>query len=361
MPDQSFEFPALKGQMLGRTVYTVHLPTQFAVDHLVFETALLPLPLRAGRLDDPDEKQAWARELNTKTSVAPYPPMIVAINKPPLFEIYAKLDSVGTLRIPAHTAWVVQKGRSFLAALRQHLTANEAPLATERLAVTIYFEPSISKIQSGYRLLQERGSISRTRKILSAESDPVARIARSLATEASPFAGLTELHKSTLAPRAKHLFTLSAIYLATRALLQSSPKLPEPQMLQLARDYWNAVGVQFPEWGQVRTGHLASGELRSKYLHAHGVILHALGRVGALLIKQVPKSWRRALARLSKVNWLRSSSADWEGRAMIGGKVANTTANVILSTSLIKQRLGLDLTAEEREKEKLHAAIFSRP
>ena len=41
----------------------------------------------------------------------------------------------------------------------------------------------------------------------------------------------------------------------------------------------------------------------------------------------------------------------WEGRALLGGKVSKTAANVLLTTAAIRTALGLPLPPEEQHAE----------
>ena len=57
---------------------------------------------------------------------------------------------------------------------------------------------------------------------------------------------------------------------------------------------------------------------------------------------------------LKKINWARSNTKFWEGRAMLGGRVQKAEQNVTLTTNLIKKFLGLRLSPEERRVEQAY-------
>jgi DNA sulfur modification protein DndB len=101
----------------------------------------------------------------------------------------------------------------------------------------------------------------------------------------------------------------------------------------------------------VQAGKLSAGEVREDYLHSHGVVLQAFGRVGNVLLQTQPKNWIKTLAGLGSIDWRRGNSALWEGRALINGRVSKAQQSVILTTSAIKNHLGLDLTPEELSAE----------
>jgi DNA sulfur modification protein DndB len=356
MPNAFHEFPSLRGKMLGREVYSFYLPTS-KISKLALVGDELPFELRAGRIIDNERKEAWISALRKVQISAPIPPIVVAVRTGVEFRGGGREKSVGTLRIPTDAAWFVQSEAGVVLALRSASSSGKISSDEGCIAIMLYVEVDLDTLQAGYRLLQHRGPISRTRRILASEGDPLAEVARELASKSSPFAGVTEMQKSTLAPRAKHLFTLSSIFLATRALLQGQQGKSAADLLSVAREFWMTVADQIPEWNQVRAGTLASGELRAGFLHAHAVVLHSIGRLGAQLIKEFPSSWKKRLTALNAIDWRRTNVADWEGRALIGGSVAYTNASVLLTTNFLKTRIGIELSAEEAKKENTHASL----
>ena len=48
----------------------------------------------------------------------------------------------------------------------------------------------------------------------------------------------------------------------------------------IAVNFWDEVAAPVPEWRSVRDEKMAAGEVRRDFIHSHGIVLHALGRVG---------------------------------------------------------------------------------
>jgi DNA sulfur modification protein DndB len=112
--------------------------------------------------------------------------------------------------------------------------------------------------------------------------------------------------------------------------------------------FWNGIAAGFPEWELVRQRKITAAEVRRDFIHSHGIVLHALGRIGNnLLLEQSEVDWKPIAAGLRQIDWTRSNARLWEGRALVGGRVAKSTNNVLLTTSAIKTHLGLQLTADE--------------
>ena len=57
------------------------------------------------------------------------------------------------------------------------------------------------------------------------------------------------------------------------------------------------------------------------------------------------------------VDWVRTNTALWEGRAMVRGKMSKMRDSISLTASALKQILGLERTAREGELERLLAGL----
>ena len=106
-----------------------------------------------------------------------------------------------------------------------------------------------------------------------------------------------------------------------------------------------------PEWQQVRERKISAGDVRQDFIHSHGVALHAIAKVGNDLIKQSPKKWKGYLPKLTSIDWTRSNSKIWEGRAISVGRVSKANQSVLLTGNIIKRHLGLKLKPEEQAVE----------
>ena len=92
-------------------------------------------------------------------------------------------------------------------------------------------------------------------------------------------------------------------------------------------------------------------EVRQNFIHSHGIVLQALGRVGHALVGQ-PKDVRsHVLGGLDQIDWSRHNVRTWEGRAMIGGRIVKSFQNVILTSNYIKKACGIPLCLEEQISE----------
>jgi DNA sulfur modification protein DndB len=166
------------------------------------------------------------------------------------------------------------------------------------------------------------------------------------------FRHLTEAERTSISHRSIKLFTLSSIHQGTKSLL-GKRGLDEvtTEESELAAKFWNAVSQYIPEWQLAASKKASPSELRREFVHAHGIALHSLGLMGAALTKQEPAHWMDKLKNLKCIDWSRKNVALWEGRALSSGRISKATTNVQLTSSLLKQTLGLSLTKEEQRLE----------
>jgi DNA sulfur modification protein DndB len=179
----------------------------------------------------------------------------------------------------------------------------------------------------------------------------LAKLAKLVVLKSPMFKDMVEMQRSTLSIRSRKLFTLSAIYTATSALLKDHNDLSIEEGADLALSFWEEVAKQFPEWKLVHDRKMPASEVRCDFIHSHGIALQAIGRVGRVMVHNGSESWKRKLKRLSGIDWSRSNATLWEGRAMIGGRVSKAQQNVVLTTNAIKAHLRIPLTPEERRVE----------
>ena len=189
--------------------------------------------------------------------------------------------------------------------------------------------------------------------ILYDHRDAKALLAKNLVGEDGVFAGLVELEKSTLSARSRRLFTLSAVYNATNELLQDMSDLDSDQSVQIAAAFWSAVKRNIIEWQAVQAGKMTAGDVRQDFIHSHAIALQSIAKAGNTLMQEFPESWEKKLSVLTQIDWRRSNTKIWDGRALLAGRVSKNMQNVTLTTNFIKLKLGLVLSPEEQKAETL--------
>lgn len=350
--DPSFEyvFPAIRGIQAGREFYVSMCPLRLLPKLFLFNEAELVPELRAQRLLNRARLPEIARYISENRDSYVFSAITASVDADVRFASASDgsdLGMIGSLHIPMCARFIINDGQHRRAAIEMAL--RDCPkLADESIAVVFFLDRGLERCQQMFADLN-RYAIrpSRSLNVLYDHRDAKARLAKLILGSLPDLKALAEMEKSSLSAGSKKLFTLSALCTATTALVAS---LEHDKQDETVVAFWGEVYGQMPEWRAVRKGEKTAGAIRQQCLHAHGVVLHALGRVGNALLIQHEQNWRSKLKSLRKVDWRRSHPS-WEGRATLGGNVSKSFQNVILTTNLIKSHLGLALSPEEQRLE----------
>jgi DNA sulfur modification protein DndB len=104
-------------------------------------------------------------------------------------------------------------------------------------------------------------------------------------------------------------------------------------------EVWDLIIGALPEWQNVIAGTSKPGDVREKYVFAHGLGWQAIAIAAASIIRSDPNGWDQTLTdALKKINWSRMVTTKdettgepkdvpnpvWQSIAMVGTRVNNT-------------------------------------
>lgn len=347
--------PAVRGIQAGKEFYIAMCPLAVVPRVFVPDESRADAAERAQRVLNPARIPRLARFLATNADDYAFSPITACIDGEARFDALGD-DSdweLGRLVISLSADLLITDGQHRWRAIKEALRL-EPGLADESIPVVLYVDEGVERRQQMFADLNMHAvRPTRSLGILYDHRDPVADLARFLVDHVPLFSGRTEVEKTTISNRSTALFTLSAIYQATAALLgKKAGESVSGEERDAARRYWTILGEILPGWSDLLDTGLRPWEFRSTYVHAHGVVLQALGIAGRALI-ETDSRWEEALreSELAMIDWSRSNSSVWEGRALANGRISKAQRNVLLTATLIKQRLGLSLTEREQELE----------
>ncbi len=355
--DPTFHFPAIRGIQAGKEYYITMFPLKAIPKILSFDDSDLPPKMRAQRTLNHARVPVIAKYLTSNPKDYVLSSITASVDGDvQFFPSGPKGDDskIGQLIVPMTAKIVVNDGQHRKAAIEAALKSRPE-LGLDTISVVLFMDSGLKRSQQMFADLNKHAvPPTKSLGILYDNRDPLSQLVLSLLETVPVFSGLTEFEKTTISNRSVEIFTLSSVYQATKALLGRCPDLQEnfDDYMNIASEYWNEVYRNIPEWQWAVEKRVPTAELRKEYIHAHGVALHALGRAGHALIEQYPDVWREKLPLLQKINWSRENTKVWEGRAMVGGRINKSQANLTLTTSIIKLYLGLQLTPDELTAEK---------
>ncbi|MEU3783427.1 DNA sulfur modification protein DndB [Streptomyces sp900129855] len=349
-----YAFPAIRGIQAGREFYVSMCPMRLIPKIFIFDEDELTPELRAQRVLNKGRLPALAKYILDNPDDYVFSALTASVDGDMNFESVAADGPgmrTGQLRIPMDARFLINDGQHRRAAIEQALKENP-DLGDETIAVVFFHDAGLARSQQMFADLNRHAvRPARSIGVLYDHRDEEAKIARLLSSHCSVFKGYVEMEKSNLSARSAKMFTLSALYYGTQALLQGMDLKPGAGA-ELAQSFWETIDKALPEWSLVRNRKLPAQEMRRDYIHSHGIALHSLGRIGNSLFREsiAPGKWKKQLTPLKDVDWTRSNT-DWEGRAIVGGRVSKSHQNVTLTVNYLRAHLALPLSPEEQRVE----------
>ena len=352
-PQFQYVFPAIRGVQAKREYYVSMCPLHLIPKIFIWDEEILPPEIRAQRTLNKSRVPEIARYINDGPEDYIFSAITASIDADVIFEPFGaetNMNQLGVLYVPMSARFIINDGQHRRAAIEMALHENP-DLGNETIAVVFFLDKGLSRCQQMFADLNRYAvRPSRSLGLLYDHRDEMATVAKYLAFKSCAFKDIVELEKTTLSARSRKLFTLSAIHTATSALLNGMEIESVDERSSIAMEYWDEIDKYILEWRLVRERKITAGEVRQDFIHSHGVALHAMGKLGNVLLRQQPESWKTFLGKLEDLDWSRSNPV-WKGRALVVGRVSKANQNVTLTCNLLKQQIGLKLTSDEREIE----------
>lgn len=347
-----YVFPAIRGVQAQREFYVTMCPLRLIPRLFLFDDEELQPAVRAQRTLNRARVPDIANYILSNPGGYVFSALTASIDAEVRF---APLPAdgpqgrIGLLTIPMEARFVINDGQHRRAAIEQALRENPE-LGDESIAIVLFLDIGLERCQQMFADLNRYVvRPSRSLNVLYDHRDSLSEVARTIVFGSPMWQELVELERSNLSARSRKLFTLSALQTATKYLLDGIDELSTDQAIELASQYWQRVANQFIEWRQVHDRTVSAGDVRRDFIHCHGIALHALGKVGNTLLRRSrePDDWDQELRLLRSIDWARSNTEIWEGRAMSAGKVSMSGRNVLLTSSVIRHAMGLELSPDE--------------
>ena len=348
--EYSHTFPAVRGVQAGRPCYIAMCPMRIIPKIFVFDEEEVPPELRAQRVLNRARIPEIAKYLIENPSDYTLSAITASVSEQVHFEPMADTGpavNMGMLTVSMDAQILINDGQHRRAAIEEAIKGAHE-LGHDHIPVLFFVDEDLKRSQQMFADLNKYAvrpneSIS----TLYDQRDPSSDLARHIVQNVECFKNLTEMEKSSLSNRSSKLFTLSSIKLASRTLLRkgAKDKISEEEK-ELATAFWNEVCDNIKDWKTAKQKKVSTADLRQNYIHAHGVTLQALGSAGSDLISQKPNDWKKHLKKIRNIDWSRSNTDVWEGRALVYGKLSKARANVALTSNLIKQHIGIPLNAD---------------
>jgi len=348
-------FPAVRGIQAGRPCYIAMCPMRLVPKLFYFNEAPVPPELRAQRTLNQSRLPELSGYLVDNPRNYTLSSITATIDTKVTFEPMSDTgqgQNMGVLKVPMDAQILINDGQHRRKAIEEAIKENPE-LGHDHISVLFFIDEGLVRSQQMFADLNKHAvRPSDSISTLYDHRDALSELARHVQKNVRIFSRLTELEKSSISNRSTKLFTLSAIKNANKALLSvGKNQIIEQSQKELAVDYWNEVAANMPDWQEALNKTVTTSHLREQYVHAHGVMLQAMGNIGADMLCLPVTKWKKTLKKLSKIDWARANP-DWADRAMNHGTISKARNNVFLTGNYIKQNIGVPLNPTEKEVEK---------
>lgn len=226
--DAPFEyiFPGIRGVQASREYYVSMCPMRLIPKIFLFDEEELVPELRAQRVLNKARLPEMARYMVAHPKDYIFSALTASIDGEVKFEPLAggaEGSRVGLLHIPMSAKFIINDGQHRRAAIEMAL--RESPeLGDETIAVVFFRDIGLQRCQQMFADLNRYAvRPSRSLSVLYDHRDDTSRLSNLIVLKSPVFREVVEMERSTLSPRSRRLFTLSAIYTATAALVKGIP------------------------------------------------------------------------------------------------------------------------------------------
>lgn len=337
--ENCYTFAAIRGIQANRAFYVAMVPLKVLERLFRFDEEELPPQLRAQRELNRTRIPAIARYINQNPGEYVLSALSSSIDGVFRFEPSEGQRSIGTLLIDMAATILINDGQHRRAGIVEALRERPS-LGDETIAVTLFPDEGLKRSQQMFVDLNQHGvKPARSLRLLYNGRDDAAQLSRAVAEAIPLFRDLTDYTRSNLPANSRKLFAFSNLHTATATLVDETNLPATADDPGAAVEFWETVIAGMPDWIAVSRRQVTASELRRDTIHAHGIALEAIAIAGARLINERPADWRGTLGRLAEIDWSRREGGQWEGRALVNGRINRSRTSVLLTAELIFRTL----------------------
>lgn len=225
-------------------------------------------------------------------------------------------------------------------------------LSREHIALILVPFRSVSRSQTLFSDLNRYAKgPSKSMSLLFTHREKLARVAKAIAQTVPLLADRVNMESTSLSSNSRQFITLSTLYEMTKSLVGEEfdeGRADESAVVVELAEVWRVLTGVFPEWQQVADGEEHPAYLRQRYLHMHGVGQQAIAVAVAQCRQEMGDDWRVGVQRLGGIDW-RLTNPAWQGIALHGGRVNNTTTSIRLLANMLQQTMGFEIEGRTGE------------
>lgn len=348
----SYKFPAVKGMQANSEYYISMVPLRIVnrIFNDNISTEYIPPEYRAQRkLNETRIPDITKYILDNRNSYV-FSALSASIDGDFIFNENPEYPSTGILEVDMNSKFLINDGQHRKHALEEAIK-EDPTLLNETISIVFFEDQGLKRSQQMFTDLNKHAvKTSNSIATLYDSRDPLAVITTELINEIEFFSQYTDKERDNLGKNSANLFTLTNMYKANSKIVGSevSGNIDKKFLFE----YWKTITDNITEWNELLNREITKKDLRENYIITLNVTMIALGKLGALFYNNRELDYKTILKRLQTIDWTRSSKL-WKDRLVRSdGKINSNEEASTLAYIKIKDLLGLELTVEEKAKDK---------
>lgn len=338
----TYSFPSLRGYQAGKEYYVVMCPLRLIPKIFLFDEEEVPVEYRAQRILNKSRIPEITNYILENTTNYVFSSITASIDGELEFEPLNKEEAtqnIGLLHVSMDSRFLINDGQHRRAAIEEALKV--APeLGNETISVVFFHDTGLNRSQQIFSDLNLH-AINTTSSIgiLYDHRDPLSLITKEIVV-CNPFlARYTDKERVSLSKNSPKVLALNFIHNTNKRLLcKSKGSEITKEETAFLTEFWDIICNSIVEWQAVFNKELTPKDLRINYIVGHSVLVESLGEVGKQLKEQYPDCWQEKLKLLRLIDWSRSNTQDWLGRAFnANGRIQKTNQNIYATANRIKE------------------------
>ena len=257
-------------------------------------------------------------------------------------------SDTGVLEVNLDAKFLINDGQHRKSAIFEALK-EDPTLGDETIPIVFFADKGLARSQQIFTDLNKNAvKTSNSISELYDSRDQMAVITRDVISRIEFLNTYTDKEKDILGKFSSSLFTLNTFYSANKLIVGRNTGDDVRDFLFL---FWDSVAANMMQWQELEHREITKVDLRENYIATQSIVIQALGRVGNYLLQHRDVDVALCLAQLKNVNWHRNNH-QWYLRAINpSGRIITNKKAGLLIANVIKEQLGIPLSAEEKAAE----------
>ncbi len=348
--DFVYKFPVVRGRQAAREYYIAMVPLKMLVKLFPNDDEYVLPEYRAQRKLNTSRIPVISRYILENRDSYVFSALAASIDGKFCFKESEQGAGTGILEVSMEARFLINDGQHRKAAIIEAIEEDET-LADETISVVLYEDDGLSRSQQIFTDLNKHAvKTSNSISELYDSRDDLAVLTRTVISKVSFLNEYTDKEKDNLGKYSSNLFTLNTFYSANKRILSGidTKKSAEEFLMK----FWNGVANNIVQWNELVKKEISKVDLRENYLITQGVVIQALGRVGAYFYANPEIEMNMYLTKLQDIDWRRNAN-QWKFRNIrSNGRMITSDKAILLTGNAIKQSIGIPLSEKEQDREK---------